>query len=424
MPTVHVTSEIGRLRQVLVHAPGTEVDHMVPSMMEDLLFDDILFGDRARDEHRHLHDVLHHLGVEVLDAQTLLEETLEIELARNWVLAPILDVTSPPVRERLRRAPAAELAAMLVHGVRVDPEQAWLESGELFEIAPLPNWCFQRDPQAIVGDRVLIAAMATSARWREAVLNSTIFRFHPRLSTAALALDPFVSEGNRAIHLGPSRPHFEGGDLLMISKNVVALGHSQRTNRTGVQQVARALARREEGPRWLVVLTLPNRRAFMHLDTVMTPIDRDACLVFPPIFKSSADDAVRTFEIDLHSDALRPVERSDFLSTLRTRGTDMLPIPCGGSDPMQQQRDQWTDGANAMAVAPGVVLVYDRNVATAEELNRNGFRIVHSSALLDGSETVDVDSGRTCILLPSHELSRARGGPHCLTYPLVRDDVA
>ena len=423
MSTVHVTSEIGRLRQVLVHAPGAEVDRMVPSMMEELLFDDILFGDRARDEHRHLHEVLRRLGVEVLDAQTLLEETLEIELARNWVLAPILDVTSPPVRERLRRAPASELAAMLVHGVRVDAGQAWLESGELFEIAPLPNWCFQRDPQAIVGDRVLIAAMATSARWREAVLNSTIFRFHPRLSAATLGLDPFVTDGNRAIHLGPSRPHFEGGDLLMISKNVVALGHSQRTNRTGVQQVARALARRENGPRWLVVLTLPNRRAFMHLDTVITPIDRDACLVFTPIFKASAHDTVRTFEIDLHSDALRPSERPDFLAALRARGVDLQPIPCGGDDPMEQQRDQWTDGANALAVAPGVVLMYDRNVATAAELNRNGFRILQSSALLNGGEGVDIDAGRTCILLPSHELSRARGGPHCLTYPLVRDDV-
>ena len=172
-----------------------------------------------------------------------------------------------------------------------------------------------------------------------------------------------------------------------------------------------------------VVLTLPNRRAFMHLDTVITPIDRDACLVFAPIFKPSAHDTVRTFEIDLHSDTLRPTERPDFLATLRGRGVDLQPIKCGGDDPMEQQRDQWTDGANALAVAPGLVLMYDRNVATAAELNRNGFRILQSSALLNGGESVDVDAGRTCILLPSHELSRARGGPHCLTYPLVRDDV-
>ena len=166
MSAARVTSEIGRLRTVLVHAPGAEVDRMVPNMMEQLLFDDILFGEHARVEHGVFTKVLQKLGIEVLDVQKLLEETLLIDQARRWLLTPMLEVTSRPVAERLLAAPAEELAATLAHGVRVNPDSVWLESEQLFEVPPLPNWCFQRDPQAIIGDQVIISAMATPARWR------------------------------------------------------------------------------------------------------------------------------------------------------------------------------------------------------------------------------------------------------------------
>jgi arginine deiminase len=360
----------------------------------------------------------------VLDVQDLLEETLQIELARRWLLEPMLEVTSRPVTERLLAAPAAELASMLAHGVRVNPENVWLESEELFEVPPLPNWCFQRDPQAIIGDQVIISAMATPARWREAVVAGTLFRFHPRLSSVPILLDPLATHANRPVHLGPRRPHFEGGDLLVLSKDVVALGYSERTNKAGVLALARALARVEGGPRWLEVLKIPDRRAFMHLDTVLTPIDHDACLVYLPVLNPASSDAATAFEIDLHAEDLKPQECSDFLGALKKRGLDYRPIACGGKDPLTQQREQWTDGANAFAVAPGKILLYDRNQETANELDRNGYRVVHAKDYLQGAATIDLSNDeKICILLPSHELSRARGGPHCLTHPLVRDDL-
>lgn len=424
MPAARVTSEIGTLRTVLVHAPGAEVDRMVPAMMEQLLFDDILFGDYARAEHEVFTQVLVKLGIEVLDVQTLLEETLQIELARRWLLEPMLDVTSRPVTERLLAAPAAKLAKMLAQGIRVDPDNMWLESGDIFEVPPIPNWCFQRDPQAIVGEQVIISAMATPARWREALIAGTLFRFHPRLSAVPILLDPLAADNNRPMHQGPRRLHFEGGDLLVLSKDVVALGYSERTNKAGILALARALALLEGGPRWLEVLKLPDKRAFMHLDTVLTPIDHDHCLVYSPVLDKNSSDKATPFEIDLHTEDLRPNEQSDFLATLRKRGLDYKPIPCGGEDPMMQQREQWTDGANALAVAPGVVLIYDRNKETANILNKSGYRIVHSDDFLDGSAEVSLQgSEKVCIQVPSHELSRARGGPHCLTHPLVRDDI-
>ncbi|MFQ5599901.1 MAG: arginine deiminase family protein [Candidatus Krumholzibacteriia bacterium] len=423
MTTARVTSEVGRLRQVLVHEPGPEVDRMVPSMMEELLFDDILFGDAAREEHRRFQRVLQLLGVEVLEMETLLQETLRSEEGCRWILDPLLEVTPKPLRERMQGATPEKLAAMLVHGVRLDPLHAGIEADDLFEVPPLPNLCFQRDPQAIIGSRVIISSMATPARWREALLAGAIFRFHPRLSRIPILLDP-MAPGTRPIHLGPRRPQFEGGDVLVLSPDVVALGYSERTNRTGVHHLARVLARLEGGPRWLVVVKLPARRAYMHLDTVITPVNRDACLVYPPITMRGGSDAAHVFEIDLHSEERAPVERDDLLAVLAKRGVDLKPIPCGGSDPVVQQREQWTDGANAFAVAPGMILLYERNPSTAEQLDREGFRIVRAEDLLLGREQVDVGQGeRAGSLLPSHEMSRARGGPHGRTQPLLRDEV-
>lgn len=409
-----VTTEVGRLRKVLVHEPGAEVDHMVPSMMEELLFDDILFGERAREEHRRFKRVLQVLGVETIEAGGLLAEALEDDEARRFLLEGSLQGLSPMLREEMRRAPAAELADMLVRGVR--PAMAHgIEVEDLYEIPPLPNWCFQRDPQVVLGGAVLFASMAAPARQREALLSRVLFRFHPDLTGVPVLFDPLSS--------APPHPSLEGGDVLLLSPEVIAVGQSQRTNRDAVRQLARALARREEGPRWLLSVELPRKRAYMHLDTVLTPIDRDACLGFPPVVRGRGTDAARVFEIDLHADEPTFAPRPDLLRALAARGVDLALVPCGGDDPVAQQREQWTDGANALALAPGAILLYDRNVRTMEELGRHGFRAVQAEDLLLGRDEVDLDAGgRVCILLASHEISRARGGPHCLTHPLLRDD--
>ena len=174
----------------------------------------------------------------------------------------------------------------------------------------------------------------------------------------------------------------------------------------------------------MVIVGLPERRAYMHLDTVFTPVDRNACLVYPPVVGAGGADPARISEIDLHSPDLELNPRKDLLWALRERGLDLEPVPCGGEDALVQQREQWTDGANALALAPGVIALYERNVGTAEELSKRGFAIVKAEDVLLGRTRLKLeDPGRTCILLPSHEISRARGGPHCLTHPLVREDV-
>lgn len=461
---IFVNSEVGRLRRVLVHEPGPEVDIMAPGMMDELLFDDILFGERAREEHRIFRRVLQLLGVEVVEARDLLAEALAAPEARVWVLEAIFQDLPAGLQARVREAPADEVAGMLQVGLRAgaaaaagpgsghdartgaglgsglgpgsDPgpgadgarrrllgEADPLEHGDsLYLLPPLPNWCFQRDPQVVIGSGVAFASMATPARHREAMLARVIFRFHPALSGTPVLFEPLDTAHHGHIFTDPELPRIEGGDLLVLSADTLAVGLSERTDRTAVLHLARALARQEDGPRRLLVVAIPRQRAYMHLDTIITPVDRDAALVFPPVLLGDGPEAAPVWEIDLRSRSPEPIACKGLCSALAHNGLDLQPIPCGGGDPLFQRREQWTDGANALAVAPGVILLYDRNVRTADELARHGFRVVAAEDLLLGRVEVPLDGpGRTCVLVPSNELSRARGGPHCLSHPLQRD---
>ncbi|HHQ48199.1 MAG TPA: hypothetical protein ENK19_04865, partial [Acidobacteria bacterium] len=236
---LHVTSEVGRLRAVLVHEPGSEVDQMVPAMMEELLFDDILFGERVREEHRRFRRLMQLLGIEVLGARDLLAETLKLEAAREWLFEIVLPELPPVIRGRLRTADPSNLVATLVEGARSE-EAGGIAVEDLYALPPIPNWCFQRDPQVVLGDGAVMAAMATPARWREAILSRVIFRFYPRLSGATL-LDPLMPERERPLFLGLHRPRLEGGDVLVLSPEVVAVGISERTNTVAVECLTRSL---------------------------------------------------------------------------------------------------------------------------------------------------------------------------------------
>ena len=420
---VQVTSEIGRLRRVLVHEPGIEVDRMVPPMMEELLFDDILFGERARDEHGRFRRLLQVLGIEVVEAADLLRETLADPDAREWLWRMMLPQLPPDLRSSVP-SNAAEMEAAVVGGLLTDDEGGGIEVHHLFRLAPLPNWCFQRDPQIVLGNGVIFSAMATPARWREGILSRAIFRFHPDLGSTPVIHDPMRPEPGHEEFFGYHRPRLEGGDMLVLSPEVVAIGVSERTNALAVDALARGLARLEDGPRWLEVVHLPRRRAYMHLDTVLTPADRDSALAFPPVICGSGPQLAETYEVDLKGKDHSPKHRGCILDAIRDRGLDLELIPCGGADPLAQQREQWTDGANTLALAPGVITLYDRNIATAEELSRRGWRVITAEDVLLGREEVSLDgTGKTCLLLASNEISRARGGPHCLSHPLERDAV-
>ncbi|HEX2251949.1 MAG TPA: arginine deiminase family protein [Thermoanaerobaculia bacterium] len=420
---LNVTSEIGRLRRVLVHAPGPEIDRMTPAMMERLLFDDILYGEDARAEHEMFRQVLERGDVEVLDAADLLVETLAEGDARRFVLNELADAYGVPLKvvARLSEFSPEDLAYALVAGLRGDDPRR-------FELDPMPNYFFQRDPQFILGDRVIVSAMATDAREREALLARTIFDHCPRFAADRGPL--FEIDAPPTAAADPSRafpyPTLEGGDVLVPSPEVILIGISERTNRGGVEELAEYLRREETGFRHLILAELPRRRAYMHLDTVFTVIDEGLCLAYEPVVEPAGRGQVPHSPYVYHVDLQAPQVSFDVRPSLRRAlaavGLDYELVPCGGSDPLDQDREQWTDGANAFAVAPGVILLYRRNHCTLEELARRGWRVVEESDVADGTEPL-LGEGRTVVALGGNELSRARGGPRCMTMPLVRDDL-
>ena len=426
--TFSVTSETGRLRSVLVHLPGREIDRMVPSMMRDLLFDDILFGARAREEHRRFQKLLGLVAEEVLEARDLLDEVLADDERRAVVLGQLARELGwgPALVERLAALPAGALAGALVEGLPRENPSISDSIDSLFHLPPVPNWFFQRDPAIVVGDRVVQAAMATPARLREPLLSGAVFEHHPRFAGAGSPFwfREFSTAQGAQVSWARMRPTLEGGDVLVLREDLLAIGYSERTEKTTIERLAEALKRGKSPVRRIVVVGIPPARAYMHLDTVFTMVSEGEALCYAPMILPGGAEEADVYEADLTKREISWTASGDLLATLRARRLDVAPIPCGGSDPVDQQREQWTDGANAFALAPGVVLCYERNERTAEQLAARGFEIVRDDDVLLGRAELDLKKTRpVAIQLSSTELSRARGGPRCMTMPLVREPL-
>jgi arginine deiminase len=423
---IRVDSEIGRLRRVLVHRPGREIDWMVPSMMERLLFDDILDGDEARDEHAMFCEVLRRGGVEVLEARQLLAEVLGGETVRRDLLAELErdHAVHGPVLRRLAELAPDRLAATLIEGIRLPPEEADAGRRQFFALNPVPNYFFQRDPQVVLGNRLVVASMANDAREREPLLARTLFAHHPALADLAATFEIDVPPSGAPQH-DPSFPYptLEGGDVLVVSPEIVMVGLSERTNRRGVETLAEYLRLEETSFRHMIVVELPHRRSYMHLDTVFTLIDRGLCLAHLPVVEPGGPESAHVYSVDLYARQLTFTLRPGLLRTLADLGVPLEVVPCGGAvEAIDQQREQWTDGANAFAVGPGVLLLYQRNRKTIAELARRGFRVLPGEEVAAGRHDL-VGGGPAVVTLWSNELSRARGGPRCMTMPLERERV-
>ena len=424
-----VFSETTRLRQVVVHNPGPEVDLMVPGMMEKLLFDDILYGDLARKEHGQFRQVLAKVAEEVLDIQDLFIEALQDEGVKLAFIEDLRQLVGLPVDTcaLLRDMNPADAARSVIGGVPWEdmPSHTRWEEEFDYRVRPIPNLLFMRDPASVIGDGYSVNSMATWAREREPLILSYVFRYHPRLRHHT-DQDKWFDQVTPLIRGEIKAPvSLEGGDILVLSPKVLAVGCSERTQADAIHLLAESLrthrAVDESSFDHLLMVLMPKKRSAMHLDTIFTRTSEDECLVYPPYFLDGSRELLNVTSVDLRRGELRMSTQPSLLKSLKAVGIELEPIFCGGQDPILQQREQWTDGANAFCLAPGVITSYGRNLATAEALERAGYRVVTAAQVLMEASLDLLDGGKYLIQIEASELSRARGGPRCMTMPLSRE---
>jgi arginine deiminase len=415
-----VHSEVGKLRQVIVHRPELSLKRLTPDNHDELLFDDVLWVERAQWEHDQFVARMRERGVDVLYAQDLLTDALAadpeggkrlIDLVASEYTVGVSLVDE--VRAALAEFPADKLARHLIGGLTVeelglDRETAMrhsliaaaIDDPTIFVLPPLPNTLFMRDSSCWIYNGVSINPMFWPARRREAYNMAAIYRAHPMFADADFEFwYPHLGEDERFQAEDFGQATLEGGDVEIIGNGAVAIGMSERTQGRMIEQIARALFAKGAATR-IIAAVMTKDRAHMHLDTVFTMLDRDKVTAFPKVVEGIRSISIRPGEKDGTLDVR---EDKDFLSAVADAlGIPKLTVVATGGDAYQQQREQWDDGNNVVALEPGVVVAYERNTFTISKMREAGVEVIE---------------------IAGFELGKGRGGGHCMTCPIIRDPI-
>lgn len=407
---INVKSEIGKLKTVVLHRPGEELEALAPEYMERMLFDDVPYLKMAQKEHDAFAQVLRDNGVEVLyledlAAEALTSEELKWQFAREMVKASKQSErrSTEALIDYLGNMDAKEMVLKVMAGVKKkDIELPDNDNKELshymiddypFYLDPMPNLYFTRDPAAAIGDGLAINKMHYPARRRESIFMKYIMNYHPRFKEAEIPV--WFSRENKF--------SIEGGDILVLDKETVAIGISERTEPEAVETIATSLFAKSDFKR-ILAIEIPVKRAFMHLDTVFTMIDYDKFSVHPEAIKQGEKMNIYVMDKADTRSGYFITHETDIKKVLREalKLDEVTLIECGNGDLIAASREQWNDGSNTLALAPGVVVTYDRNHVTNDAMRRAGIKVIE---------------------VPGAELGRGRGGPRCMSMPIYREDL-
>ncbi|WP_070119700.1 arginine deiminase [Bacillus marinisedimentorum] len=405
---LHITSEIGRLEKVVLQRPGAELENLTPEYLHKLLFDDIPNLPAVQREHVEFAKALENYGAEVLYLEDLAAEALQDDKVRTQFVDEFLQLPMrtnvneesvfASLKDYLLKQSPFEMVRRMMNGVRIDEVEvrknhklhSLMEDHYPFYLDPLTNLYFTRDPAAVIGNGISINHMTQEARRNEPLFMKYVMRHH--LDFAAHDI-PFLYDVDEPFFM-------EGGDQLVLSDEVLAIGISARTSAHAVEMLAGKLFDKTYDFKKVMAVEITKKRAFMHLDTVFTQIDHNKFTIHPEIEGEGGEMRIFILEQDEIGE-IKIERRSNLLETLKDLlGIDDIElIPCGGNDPIASAREQWNDGSNTLAVSPGVVVTYDRNYVTNKVLREHGVEVIE---------------------VPSSELSRGRGGPRCMSMPIVR----
>ncbi|MCU5684816.1 arginine deiminase [Bacillus wiedmannii] len=406
---IHVTSEIGELQTVLLKRPGKEVENLTPDYLQQLLFDDIPYLPIIQKEHDYFAQTLRNRGVEVLYLEKLAAEALVDKKLREEFVDRILkegqadvNVAHQTLKEYLLSFSNEELIQKIMGGVRKNEIETskkthlyeLMEDHYPFYLDPMPNLYFTRDPAASVGDGLTVNKMREPARRRESLFMEYIIKYHPRFSSHNV---PIWLDRDYKFPI-------EGGDELILSEETIAIGVSARTSAKAIERLAKNLFSRQNKIKKVLAIEIPKCRAFMHLDTVFTMVDYDKFTIHPAIQGPKGNMNIYILEKGPDEETLKITHRTSLMEALKeVLGlSELVLIPCGGGDVIASAREQWNDGSNTLAIAPGVVVTYDRNYVSNTLLREHGIEVIE---------------------VLSSELSRGRGGPRCMSMPIVRKDI-